>query len=133
MSYLSEKLIQEGIQRFKSYKAKARRKQNEKHLNYYSGTSLWTYIQPYFAIDAFKEIPVYESNLTRKFINKMSRVYTIAPERKSSAAYKKMTEIKDLKMKHVERMTRLLGTLATEICFDEKESKFTYNPIYYYD
>ena len=133
MSQLSDKLIQEGIQRFKSYKAKARRKQNEKHLNYYSGTSLWTYIQPYFSIDAFKEIPVYESNITRKFINKMSRVYTIAPERKSSAIYKKMTKVKDLKMKHVERMTRLVGTLATEICFDYEKQLFTYNPIYYYD
>ena len=133
MSYLSEKLIQEGISRFKSYKSKARRKQNEKHLNYYSGTSIWQYIQPYFAIDAFKEIPVYESNLTRKFVNKMSRVYTIAPERKSSVQYKKLTEGKDLKMKHVERITRLLGTLATEVCFDDKKNIFTYHPIYYYD
>ena len=130
---LSEKAIQESISKFKSYKSKARRKQNEKHLNYYSGTSVWQYIQPYFAIDAFKEIPVYETNITRKFINKMSRVYTIAPERKTSASYKKMTEGKDLKMKHVERMTRLLGTLATEVCYDDEKNIFTYHPIYYYD
>ena len=127
---LSEKAIQESISKFKSYKSKARSKQNEKHLNYYSGTSVWQYIQPYFAIDAFKEIPVYETNITRKFINKMSRVYTIAPERKTSASYKKMTEGKDLKMKHVERMTRLLGTLATEVCYDDEKNIFTYCLLY---
>jgi len=78
-------------------------------------------------------VPPYEANITKKFINKMSRIYTVGADRNVNEKYEDLTFLKDSKMKHIERMTRLIGTIATRVMLinDEKQY-FDYQPIYYF-
>ena len=65
----------------------------------------------------------------------MSRIYTVGANRNVSPQYDQLTIKKDARMKHVERMTRLLGTVATQVIFKESHGKphFDYRPVYYFD
>ena len=63
----------------------------------------------------------------------MSRIYTIGASRNVNKAYKDFSALKDSKMKHIERMTRLIGTIATRVMFvDDNMPHFDYQPIYYF-
>ena len=133
MNNLAKQMITESIQDLKLDWAKHKRKEIIKHLDYYSGTSTDQYIEQYFRPDIFQEVPTYQANITRKFINKMSRIYNIKPDRNVSNAYTKLTKHKDVRFKHVERMTRLLGTIALQVGWNEQKEIFTYQPIYYFN
>ena len=118
--------------------AQKRRKEIRKHLDYYSGTSTAQYIAEYFDGEAFNEIPPYEANFTRKFINKISRIYTLGANRNLGSAsvtkqYESLTELKNVRMKHSERITRLLGTVANRVLWNDMNQRFDYRPIYYFE
>ncbi len=104
-------------------------------LNYYGGNSTAQYIENYFTADAFREIPCYNANFTRRFVNKMSRIYTVGANRNVNKQYDLLTIKKDARMKHVERMTRLMGTVATQVIYKEFNGMpyFDYRPVYYFD
>ena len=110
---LAKTLIKQALQEYKLNASKARRREIMKYLDYYGGGNTDQYIDRYFNIDAFREVPMYSTNITRKFIDKMSRVYTLGAERKVSEVYDTLTKHKDSRLKHVERMTNLVGSLAT--------------------
>ena len=131
-------IIQDLLTEHKLLSAQRRRKEIRKHLDYYSGTSTTQYISNYFDGEAFNEIPPYEANFTRKFINKISRIYTLGANRSLGSkslndSYEKMTELKNVRMKHSERMTRLLGTIANRVFWNEEKQMFDYRPIYYFE
>ena len=129
-----EQIIQNSIQDFKQSESKARRDYVRKLIDYYCGTSTSNYIRQYFDADAFREIPCYEANFTRRFVNKMSRIYNVGAARNVSPAYKNLTKVKDARMKHVERMTRLVGSVATQVVFRDGDTPyFDYIPVYYFD
>jgi hypothetical protein len=130
-----EQIIQESVADYKLTIAKARRNEVRKLLDYYTGTETTKYIDEYFAADAFREIPLYNANFTKRFINKMSRIYTVGASRSVSDSYASLTRKKDARMKHVERMTRLVGTVATQVIYRDDLSKpcFDYRPVYYFD
>ncbi|QDP61170.1 MAG: hypothetical protein Unbinned3325contig1000_55 [Prokaryotic dsDNA virus sp.] len=109
----------------------ARRNEIRKHLDYYSGTSTEQYITNYFNGDAFREIPPSITNFTRKFINKISRIYSLGAKRNSNERYNELIPTKDVRMKHSERMTRLLGTVANRVHW--RDGFFDYRPIYYFE
>jgi|TARA_R100000482_G_scaffold119549_1_gene64213 hypothetical protein len=112
----------------------ARRNEIRKHLDYYSGVSVEQYITNYFNGDAFREIPPSVTNFTRKFINKISRIYSLGAKRNVGDAterYEQLIPTKNVRMKHSERMTRLLGTVANRVYW--KDSYFDYRPIYYFE
>jgi hypothetical protein len=112
----------------------ARRNEIRKHLDYYSGVSVEQYITNYFNGDAFREIPPSITNFTRKFINKISRIYSLGAKRNVGDAterYEQLIPTKNVRMKHSERMTRLLGTVANRVHW--KNSYFDYRPIYYFE
>ena len=133
-------LIQESIKELKLTNAKKREDHIEKLLDYYNGNDTANYISRMFAGAAFREIPPVEANITRKFINKMSRIYTIGATRNAGDKYDGLTVLKAARMKHVERMTRLVGTIATRVVWndggssptDNKSPYFDYRPIYYF-
>ena len=111
-----------------------RRKEIRKYLDYYSGISTEQYIKNYFEGSAFSEIPPSLTNFTRKFINKISRIYSLGAKRNSgntSSVYQSLIPTKDVRMKHSERMTRLLGTIANRVHWRGKH--FDYRPIYYFE
>ena len=63
-------IIKQSLEEFKLRKAKMRRRKVEKLLDYYTNSSTWQYIEEYFDSKAFQEVPIYNINLTRKFIDK---------------------------------------------------------------
>jgi len=111
-----------------------RRSEIRKYLDYYSSTSTESYINNYFSGDAFSEIPPSLTNFTRKFVNKISRIYSLGAKRNAgdmTERYELLTPTKDVRMKHSERMTRLLGTVANRIHW--RDGSFDYRPIYYFE
>lgn len=127
-----DKVIKDRLSEAKLLKSQYRRKEIRKYLDYYSGTSTEEYIRPYFQGDAFSEIPPALQNFTRKFINKVSGIYTLGAKRNvGNEKYFELTPTKDVRMKHSERMTRLLGTIANRVYWND--GKFDYRPIYYFE
>ena len=106
-----EEYIQESIQAGKLAKAHKRRQEVRKLLDYYAGDNTSQYIADKFKISAFQEHPPANFNITKRFINRMSRIYTLGASRNINSRYDKLTYIKDYKMKHIEKMTRLISTL----------------------
>ena len=113
MSY-AEDIIKQSIKDNKLFKSRKRRKHIEKLLNYYTGTDMWKYIAGsegnYFDSQSFHEVPPYQMNLTKKFIDKKSRIYTLSPNRNlgnksANKQYDDLLFYKNLRMKHIERMT----------------------------
>ena len=130
-----EQIIQESVKEVKLSSQKERRNWVRKMLDYYGGNGTNQYIENYFAASAFQEIPCYNANFTRRFINKMSRIYTVGTNRNVNNQYDKLTIKKDARMKHVERMTRLMGTVATQVIYKEVNGMpyFDYRPVYYFN
>ena len=112
-----EQIIQESVKEFKQQQSRKRRKHIRKLIDYYCGSNTANYISQYFNADAFREVPCYEANFTKRFINKMSRIYNVGAARNVNNAYSNLTTMKDARMKHIERMTRLIGTVATQVVF----------------
>ena len=113
-------LIRDKLTEAKLMNSQLKREEIRKFLDYYSGTSTESYIKRYFSGDAFSEIPPSVTNFTRKFINKISRIYTLGAMRttgNASELYNSLTPTKDVRMKHSERMTRLLGTIANRVFY----------------
>ena len=130
-----EEYIQESIDSHKKMKAKRRREEVRKLIDYYAGDNTTQYIKDKFKIKAFKEHPPSNFNITKRFINRMSRIYTLGANRNVNSRYDKLTYIKDYKMKHIEKMTRLIGTIAVRISIKDYSDRlyFDYDPIYYFD
>ena len=133
MVLTAREIIQDSLTNFKEEQAKARREEVRKFLDYYSGSLTEQYIEGYFKSDAFQEIPHYNTNIVKKFVNRMSKIYTIGAKRNVNDKYLDYTIVKNARMKQMERMTRLLGTCATYVMYDEAEQRFEYRPIYYFE
>jgi len=129
----SKQIITESLNSLKIENYKRREFYINKLLDYYNGNNTSYYIQEKFDLEAFREVPPYEANITKKFINKMSRIYTVGADRNVNDKYDSLTVLKDSKMKHIERMTRLLGTIACRIIYVDGEMPyFDYQPVYYF-
>tara|TARA_R100000734_G_scaffold10130_1_gene7629 strand:- start:1584 stop:2873 length:1290 start_codon:yes stop_codon:yes gene_type:complete len=129
-----EKMLKDKLLETKLMMSHARRNEIRKHLDYYSGVSTEQYINNYFNGDAFSEIPPTVTNFTRKFVNKISRIYVLGAKRtvgNSTERYEELIPTKDVRMKHSERMTRLLGTVANRVYW--VDGVFDYRPIYYFE
>jgi len=127
-------LIKQKLMETKLLMSHGRRKEIRKYLDYYSSTSTESYINNYFSGDAFSEIPPSLTNFTRKFVNKISRIYSLGAKRNlgdMTERYQLLTPTKDVRMKHSERMTRLLGTVANRIHW--RDGTFDYRPLYYFE
>ncbi len=133
MVLTAREIIQDSLTHFKEEQAKARRAEVRKFLDYYSGSLTDQYIEDYFKSDAFQEIPHYNTNIVKKFVNRMSKIYTIGAKRNVNDKYVELSSVKNARMKQMERMTRLLGTCATYVMYDEEEQRFEYRPIYYFE
>tara|TARA_R110002012_G_scaffold320382_2_gene543823 strand:+ start:509 stop:1858 length:1350 start_codon:yes stop_codon:yes gene_type:complete len=131
----SNQLIKESISTIKLQKSQHRRQLIQKMLCYYEGSNTEIYIEDRFTAKAFQEIPPSSFNITKRFIDRMARIYTLGAVRNNGKVYEQMSYLKDVKMKHIEKVTTLLGTLATQVVVKEHENKkyFDYIPIYAFD
>ena len=129
----SKEAIKDSLNVLKIENHRRRESYVHKLLDYYNGNNTDYYIKGRFDLDAFREVPSYQSNITKKFINKMSRIYTVGADRNINKKYDNLSVLKDAKMKHIERMTRLIGTIAVRIMYVDGETPhFDYQPIYYF-
>lgn len=132
-------LISGSIDVLKDMHEKEKRKLVRKLLDYYEGDNTTQYIKDKFNSKSFQEINPVCMNITRRFIERMARIYTLGASRTLSTQndiYSSLSRFKDLKMKHLERMTRLLGSVAVQVTYEDKGSGspyFDYHPIYYYE
>tara|TARA_Y100001938_G_scaffold3228_3_gene4002 strand:- start:1955 stop:3262 length:1308 start_codon:yes stop_codon:yes gene_type:complete len=130
----AELYIEESLKNLKIKYQEGRENYVEKLLDYYEGNNTGQYIEKLFDSEAFNQLPPYEANITKRFINKASRIYTIGAKRNVSNKYDQLTALKDVRMKHIERMTRLIGTLATRVVWNgnQESPMFDYRPVYYF-
>mgnify|MGYP003113083774 FL=1 len=132
---IAQDIIQDSLKNEKLRIANARRDEIRRMVDYYTDCETDKYIIDHFNSQAFREIPPYSVNFTRRFINKMSRIYTLGADRNVSDEYLSLTRKKNARMKHIERMTRLVGTIANRVMVKEDANGtfFDYRPIYYYN
>ena len=141
--YISENyannLIKQSIKDMKYENNQSRYRFIDKLLDYYQGDDTGKYIRQYFKATAFQEIPLMSYNVTKRMIDKMSRIYTLGASRTLSEKndeYQSLTRFKDFKMKHIEKMTKLVGTMAVQVSWKENGQGlqyFEYTPFYKFD
>ena len=136
---MARKIIDESIKLQKLEQAKDRRALVYKMLDYYNGDNTEQYVKERFSASSFQEVPISSMNITKRFVDKMSRVYTLGANRTLQSkqdVYDDLTKIKDVKLKHFEKMTKLLGTIAVHIGMDDNidgTKCFKYTPKYAFD
>jgi len=108
-------------------------------LDYYQGDKTEQYIVDKFKASAFKEVPITSYNVTKRMIDRMSRIYTLGASRtldEKNEEYESLTRFKDFKIKHIEKMTRLIGTIAVQVSWKQNGNGlqyFDYTPFYKFD
>ena len=130
------KIINDSIKDEKAAIRAKRRQHIIKLLDYYTGDNTNQYIIDRFKTTAFQEVPPASLNITKRFIDRMSRIYTLGASRNINEQYDKLTILKDVKMKHFEKMSRLIGTVAIRSLIkytDDNIPYFDYDPLYYFD
>ena len=121
-------IIEESIRQLKWENQSALLELRDEALDYYTYNNTGKYIDQYFSGTLQQEIPIYNVNLTKKLINRISLVYKDAPIRDvENDLYYNLTQDKDWKMKSFERVHNLLGTIAIHVCWEE--DNFVYHPI----
>ena len=132
---LATYFVNQSVRDYKQNINRLRRQLVNKYLDFYAGDNTDQYIISHFKSEAFQEIPPISFNITRRFIDRMSRIYTLGAQRNVNTTYDNLVVFKDFKMKHIEKMTRLLGTLAIQIRLVDINTMphFEYNPIYNFD
>ena len=129
-------IIKDSVHEEKAQARANRRKHILKLLDYYSGDNTYQYIKDRFKSSVFQEVPPVGLNITKRFIDRMSRIYTLGASRNINETYDKLTKLKDTKMKHIEKMSRLIGSIAVRTLIrktDDDIPYFDYDPIYYFD
>ena len=66
-----DQIIKESVKDTRLNVQKQRREWVRKMLDYYGGNYTSQYIEGYFDSDSFREIPTYNANFTRRFINNL--------------------------------------------------------------
>ena len=132
-------LIKQSIKDLKYDNNQNRYRFIDKLLDYYQGDDTGKYIQNYFKATAFREIPLMSYNVTKRMVDKMSRIYTLGASRtlpEKNDEYQSLIRFKDFKLKHIEKMTKLVGTIAVQVSWKENGNGlqyFEYTPFYKFD
>ena len=135
----AQQLIKQSIKDMKFSNNQSRYMFIDKLLDYYQGDDTGKYISQYFKATAFKEIPLMSYNVTKRMIDKMSRIYTLGASRtlpEKNDEYLSLIRYKDFKMKHIEKMTKLIGTIAVQVSWKDNGNGlqyFDYTPFYKFD
>ena len=132
-------LIENSIKNYKLNNLRQRYRMIDKLLDYYQGENTIHYIQDKFKARAFREVPITSYNVTKRMIDRMSRIYTLGASRtldEKQEEYDSLTRFKDFKIKHIEKMTRLIGTIAVQVSWKDNGNGlqyFEYTPFYKFD
>ena len=133
MIYFStaNQVIKESIERLKSINQDQMFKERDKAIDYYLYNNTVQYINNYFPKRLKREMPLYTTNITKRIINRISLVYKDAPNRQvGSDVYFELIGNKDYKMKTIERIHNLLGTMLIQHIW--LDGKMQYRPVINY-
>ena len=122
-------MIKQSIKDMKYENNQSRYMFIDKLLDYYQGDDTGKYIQNFFKASAFQEIPLMSYNVTKRMIDKMSRIYTLGASRtlpEKDQEYQSLTRHKDFRLKHIEKMTKLIGTIAVQVSWKENGNGLQY-------
>ena len=124
-------IIDESIRKLKWENQEKLMEVRDEALDYYTYNNTAKYIDQYFSGTLQQEIPIYNVNLTKKLVNRISLVYKNPPIRSiENDKYHELTSDKDWKFKNLERIHNLLGTIAVQVCWEDDHIK--YNPILHF-
>ena len=97
-SEYSNKLIKESVANAKLQQSKKRRRLVQKLLDYYSGSGTWQYIDKYYSQNSKNTTPFSNFNMTKRFIDRMARTYTLGATRNNGKEYEDLTIYKNFKI-----------------------------------
>tara|TARA_Y100001963_G_scaffold158334_1_gene257584 strand:- start:1181 stop:2515 length:1335 start_codon:yes stop_codon:yes gene_type:complete len=133
----AEQAVRESISRFKENNLAKMFKLRNKLVDYYQYQSTEQYINKYFGGSLQQEIPLYTTNITKKIINRISMVYKDNPVRMyNNEQNDDITDLmlrKNYKLKSMERIHNLVGTMLVHVLWNEAEEKIEYRPILEYE
>ena len=133
----AEQAVRESISRFKENNLAKMFKLRNKLVDYYQYQSTEQYINKYFGGSLQQEIPLYTTNITKKIINRISMVYKDNPIRMyNNEQNDDITDLmlrKNYKLKNMERIHNLVGTMLVHVLWNEAEEKLEYRPVLEYE
>ena len=130
MIYFStaEQVMRDTLSELDSFNLNAMFSERDKALDYYSFNNTQKHIQDFFHAEFKADVPLYPQNMTKRLISRISMVYKDRANRLvENDDYYDLIKIKDFRMKNIERVHNLLGTVAVMIT--TREGKFEYTPI----
>ncbi len=121
-------VIQDSLKKYKGDIIDRFFKERNMAIDYYTYDNTGKYIEDKFKGSINNEIDLYTSKITKRLIDRISLVYKNSPNRTlESDKYNDLIGLKDLKLKKIERIHNLLGTIAVRIVWTG--TGFTYEPV----
>ena len=130
MIYFSnaDQVMRDTLGQLDSFNLSAMFKERDVALDYYSFNNTSKHIEDYFHAEFKADIPLYPQNMTKRLISRISMVYKDRANRLvENDDYYDLTKIKDYRMKNIERVHNLLGSVAVMVC--TRNGRFEYTPI----
>ena len=130
MIYFStaEQVMRDTLSELDSFNLNAMFKERDVALDYYSFNNTQKHIEDFFHAEFKADVPLYPQNMTKRLISRISMVYKDRANRLvENDDYYDLIKIKDYRMKNIERVHNLLGTVAVMVC--TRNGKFEYTPI----
>ena len=135
--YNAEQAVTDSIARFKENNLAGMFALRNKLVNYYQYQGTEQYIDEYFGGTLQQEIPLYTTNITKKIVNRISMVYKDRPVRlynnEVNSDINDYMHMKDYKLKSIERIHNLVGTMLIHVVWNEQKEKIEYRPILEYE
>ena len=132
-----QQAINDSIERFKKDNLREMFTYRDQLIDYYQYSNTDQYINKYFGGTLQREIPLYTTNITKKIINRISMVYKDNPIRlydnESNDDINDLMLDKNYKLKNMERIHNLVGTMLIHVLWNENEEKIEYRPILKYE
>ena len=130
MIYFStaEQVMRDTLAQLDSFNLNAMFKERDMALDYYSFNNTEKHIQDFFHAEFKADVPLYPQNMTKRLISRISMVYKDRANRLvENDNYYDLIKIKDYRMKNIERVHNLLGSIAVMI--STRNGTFEYTPI----
>ncbi len=124
----ARQVIQESLKKYKADIIDRFFKERTMAVDYYTYDNTAKYIEDKFTGSINNEVDIYTTKMTKRLIDRISLVYKNTPNRTlESDRYPQLIGQKDYKLKKIERIHNLLGTIAVRIKWNG--DNFDYDPL----
>ena len=128
-------VIKESLEKYKADIIDKFFKERTMAIDYYTYDNTGKYIEDKFTGSINNEVDIYTTKMTKRLIDRISLVYKNTPNRTlESDRYPELIGNKDYKLKKIERVHNLLGTIAVRVKWNgiafEYEPVLEFEPIF---